>query len=165
MQGRAGTHSQLHSRIAYDCRPIIFVGNHQTFALDTGIMLEGMVNQAGILPRGLTHPAVFQVSLVGRMQPALQASLCNLLPSALSFACRAACSCLCQLAQWVHQPGRQSACRADVRMSGAAARCTRTATNWLPSTAAAATEVQPAFQRGAKIALWSVAMHAPWCRA
>lgn len=44
------------------CRPIIFVGNHQTLALDTGLMLDGLVTQADILPRGLAHPAVFQVS-------------------------------------------------------------------------------------------------------
>ena len=44
------------------CRPIIFVGNHQTLALDTGLMLDGLITEADILPRGLAHPAVFQVS-------------------------------------------------------------------------------------------------------
>ena len=38
------------------------MGNHQTLALDTGLMLDGLLTQADILPRGLAHPAVFQVS-------------------------------------------------------------------------------------------------------
>ncbi len=42
-------------------RPMLFVGNHQTFALDLGLMVEQIVREAGILPRGLAHPAIFAV--------------------------------------------------------------------------------------------------------
>lgn len=42
-------------------RPLLLVSNHQTFALDIGILIEGLLRQTGLLPRGLTHPAVFQV--------------------------------------------------------------------------------------------------------
>ncbi|CAL8462015.1 g1546 [Coccomyxa elongata] len=43
-------------------RPMLFVGNHQTFALDLGIMVEQIVREVGILPRGLAHPAIFASS-------------------------------------------------------------------------------------------------------
>ena len=33
----------------------------QTFALDLGVFVEEIVRQRGILPRGLAHPAIFQV--------------------------------------------------------------------------------------------------------
>jgi len=42
-------------------RPLLLVSNHQTFALDIGPLVEGLLRQTGLLPRGLTHPAVFQV--------------------------------------------------------------------------------------------------------
>ncbi|EIE25026.1 alpha/beta-hydrolase [Coccomyxa subellipsoidea C-169] len=42
-----------------DARPVLFVGNHQTFALDLGLMVEQIVRERGILPRGLAHPAIF----------------------------------------------------------------------------------------------------------
>ncbi len=42
-------------------RPMLFVGNHQTFALDLGLMVEQIVREVGILPRGLAHPAIFAV--------------------------------------------------------------------------------------------------------
>ena len=42
-------------------RPLLLVSNHQTFALDIGPLIEGLLRQTGLLPRGLTHPAVFQV--------------------------------------------------------------------------------------------------------
>ena len=44
-------------------RPLLLVSNHQTFALDIGPLVEGLLRQTGLLPRGLTHPAVFQVFL------------------------------------------------------------------------------------------------------
>jgi hypothetical protein len=34
----------------------------QTFALDLGVFVEEIVRQRGILPRGLAHPAIFQVA-------------------------------------------------------------------------------------------------------
>ncbi len=42
-------------------RPLLLVSNHQTFALDIGPLVEGLLRQTGLLTRGLTHPAVFQV--------------------------------------------------------------------------------------------------------
>lgn len=42
-------------------RPLLLVSNHQTYALDIGPLIEGLLRQTGLLPRGLTHPAVFQV--------------------------------------------------------------------------------------------------------
>lgn len=44
-------------------RPLLLVSNHQTYALDIGPLIDGLLRQTGLLPRGLTHPAVFQVSL------------------------------------------------------------------------------------------------------
>lgn len=43
-------------------RPMLLVGNHQTFALDLGIFVEQIVRECGFLPRGLAHPAIFSVS-------------------------------------------------------------------------------------------------------
>ncbi|KAK9819759.1 hypothetical protein WJX72_002051 [[Myrmecia] bisecta] len=40
-------------------RPILFVGNHQTYALDTGFMVEEMIRERGMMLRGLAHPVVF----------------------------------------------------------------------------------------------------------
>lgn len=45
-------------------RPLLLVSNHQTYALDIGPLIEGLLRQTGLLPRGLTHPAVFQVCLL-----------------------------------------------------------------------------------------------------
>ncbi|KAK9908919.1 hypothetical protein WJX75_004666 [Coccomyxa subellipsoidea] len=42
-----------------DARPMLLVGNHQTFALDLGLMVEQIVRERGFLPRGLAHPAIF----------------------------------------------------------------------------------------------------------
>ena len=42
-------------------RPMLLVGNHQTFALDLGIFVEQIVRECGFLPRGLAHPAIFSV--------------------------------------------------------------------------------------------------------
>lgn len=43
-------------------RPMLLVGNHQTFALDLGLFVEQIVRERGFLPRGLAHPAIFSVS-------------------------------------------------------------------------------------------------------
>ena len=40
-------------------RPIIFVGNHQSLALDMGIFVEEVLKSRGIMLRGLAHPAIF----------------------------------------------------------------------------------------------------------
>lgn len=40
-------------------RPILFVGNHQTLALDMAIMCEEILRERNILLRGLAHPAIF----------------------------------------------------------------------------------------------------------
>ena len=42
-------------------RLLLLVSNHQTFAFDIGVLIDGLLRQTGLLPRGLTHPAVFQV--------------------------------------------------------------------------------------------------------
>jgi 1-acyl-sn-glycerol-3-phosphate acyltransferase len=44
-----------------DARPLLFVGNHQTYALDTGMMVEQLIRERGIMPRGLAHPIIFRV--------------------------------------------------------------------------------------------------------
>jgi len=40
-------------------KPLLFVGNHQTYALDIGLLVEGILKETGILPRGLAHPVIF----------------------------------------------------------------------------------------------------------
>uniref|UniRef100_A0A7S0SGW0 Phospholipid/glycerol acyltransferase domain-containing protein n=1 Tax=Mantoniella antarctica TaxID=81844 RepID=A0A7S0SGW0_9CHLO len=40
-------------------RPVIFVGNHQTLAVDLGFLIQEFIQQRGVLIRGLTHPTVF----------------------------------------------------------------------------------------------------------
>ncbi len=35
-------------------------GNHQTYALDLGFLVEGLLREARILPRGLAHPIIFE---------------------------------------------------------------------------------------------------------
>ena len=42
-------------------RPMLFVGNHQTYALDIGPMVEAIIKECDILPRGLAHPAIWAV--------------------------------------------------------------------------------------------------------
>lgn len=44
-----------------DDRPMLFVGNHQTFALDLGIFMEQILREKRMLLRGLAHPAIFSV--------------------------------------------------------------------------------------------------------
>jgi len=41
-------------------RPLIFVSNHQTLALDLGFLISGLLEEGGILARGLAHPSIFQ---------------------------------------------------------------------------------------------------------
>ena len=43
-------------------RPLLFVGNHQTYALDIGLLVEEVLRETGTMPRGLAHPVVFQVT-------------------------------------------------------------------------------------------------------
>lgn len=40
-------------------RPVLIVGNHQTFAPDLSLLIKGMLQETGILVRGLAHPFVF----------------------------------------------------------------------------------------------------------
>lgn len=49
-------------------RPVLFVGNHQLYALDTGIMIEELLREKGILLRGLAHPVVFQARRCPRLR-------------------------------------------------------------------------------------------------
>ena len=46
-------------------KSILFVGNHQTLALDIGVLTEELIRQKGILPRGLAHPVIFSDSFGG----------------------------------------------------------------------------------------------------
>lgn len=41
-------------------RPLIIVANHQTLALDLGFLISGLLEEGGILARGLAHPSIFQ---------------------------------------------------------------------------------------------------------
>jgi hypothetical protein len=40
-------------------RPLLIIGNHQTFAPDLPMLIQGVLEQRGVLIRGLTHPAAF----------------------------------------------------------------------------------------------------------
>ena len=44
-------------------RPMLFVGNHQTYALDIGPLVAKLIEDRGIFPRGLAHPAIWAVSV------------------------------------------------------------------------------------------------------
>ena len=44
-------------------RPMLFVGNHQTYALDIGPLVAKLIEDRGIFPRGLAHPAIWAVSI------------------------------------------------------------------------------------------------------
>ena len=46
-------------------RPLLFVGNHTTLALDMGVMIEELIRQRGLLVRGLAHPIIFSGSSRG----------------------------------------------------------------------------------------------------
>ena len=41
-------------------RPVVFVGNHQSLALDMGIFVEEVLKERATMLRGLAHPALFQ---------------------------------------------------------------------------------------------------------
>merc|ERR1711985_201651 len=41
-------------------RPLIIVANHQTLAVDLGFLISGLLEEGGILARGLAHPSIFQ---------------------------------------------------------------------------------------------------------
>jgi len=40
--------------------PLLFVGNHQLFAPDLGLLISEVLDQKGLLLRGLAHPAIFR---------------------------------------------------------------------------------------------------------
>jgi hypothetical protein len=40
--------------------PIVFVGNHQLFGLDLGMVVAQLLEDRGVLARGLAHPILFQ---------------------------------------------------------------------------------------------------------
>lgn len=42
--------------------PLLFIGNHQTIALDLGILIPDVFLSTGRFLRGLTHPAALMVS-------------------------------------------------------------------------------------------------------
>jgi hypothetical protein len=41
---------------------MLLVGNHQTLALDLGLIAEQFLREKSILPRGLAHPVIFAQS-------------------------------------------------------------------------------------------------------
>ncbi|KAL4442037.1 hypothetical protein ABPG77_011298 [Micractinium sp. CCAP 211/92] len=41
-------------------RPLLLVGNHQTLALDLGVITEQFLKEQGTLLRGLAHPVIFE---------------------------------------------------------------------------------------------------------
>ncbi|KAK3239240.1 hypothetical protein CYMTET_50824 [Cymbomonas tetramitiformis] len=43
-----------------ETRPVLFVGNHQTYATDLGPLIAGVLEEKGMLIRGLAHPMAFQ---------------------------------------------------------------------------------------------------------
>lgn len=46
-------------------RPLLLVGNHQTLALDLGVIAEQFLKEQSILLRGLAHPVIFAQSFGG----------------------------------------------------------------------------------------------------
>ena len=40
-------------------RPVLFVGNHQSLALDLGVLFEEFLREKNVLLRGLAHPVIF----------------------------------------------------------------------------------------------------------
>ena len=96
-----GTVQQGCGAIPLD-RPLLLVSNHQTYALDIGPLIEGLLRQTGLLPRGLTHPAVFQASCVTMSVPAdrLTYTACLMFTACvICTACALSCStCLLDLA-------------------------------------------------------------------
>ena len=48
-----------------DRRPVLFVGNHTTFAPDLGLLVTELLLERGTLIRGLAHPAIFQPGAFG----------------------------------------------------------------------------------------------------
>ncbi len=53
VRGLAGLPTQAQGR------PLLFVGNHTTLALDMGVMVEELIRERGLLVRGLAHPVIF----------------------------------------------------------------------------------------------------------
>eukprot|EP00887_Chlorella_sp_A99_P005096 scaffold25.g5096.t1 len=43
-------------------RPLLLVGNHQTLALDLGLLCERFISERGVMLRGLAHPVIFSDS-------------------------------------------------------------------------------------------------------
>lgn len=50
-----------HLPVGDGSRPVLYVANHQTLALDIGFVIEDVLRAKGRLLRGLAHPAVFAV--------------------------------------------------------------------------------------------------------
>lgn len=46
--------------------PVLYVGNHQTLALDLGVLCEQFIQERGIMLRGLAHPVIFSDALASR---------------------------------------------------------------------------------------------------
>lgn len=49
-------------------RPVLYVGNHQTLALDLGVLCEEFLKEREIMLRGLAHPVIFAESMQGATQ-------------------------------------------------------------------------------------------------
>ena len=45
------------------CLQIVLLGALQTYALDTGFLIEEFLRTQQVMPRGLAHPIIFEVSL------------------------------------------------------------------------------------------------------
>ena len=43
-----------------DCKPLLFIANHQLLGLDLGMIIAQLIEERGINARGLAHPIVFQ---------------------------------------------------------------------------------------------------------
>ena len=48
--------------------PVLYVGNHQTLALDLGVLCEEFLKERGIMLRGLAHPVIFSDMSVQQQQ-------------------------------------------------------------------------------------------------
>jgi pimeloyl-ACP methyl ester carboxylesterase/1-acyl-sn-glycerol-3-phosphate acyltransferase len=56
-------------KLSVDSNPIVFVANHQLFGLDLGMIIAQLIEDRGIVARGLAHPIVMDADQARPNQP------------------------------------------------------------------------------------------------
>ncbi|KAL3690999.1 hypothetical protein R1sor_004650 [Riccia sorocarpa] len=54
------------SKLPVSKTPLIFVGNHFLYGMDMGLVWCELMNECGLLPRGLAHPVIFEKTMAER---------------------------------------------------------------------------------------------------